>query len=238
MDKSISIFTLVLLTLTFLFGDDIVGNFQSAKLAYSTSKIEIKNNILNTKNSSDVMLFRQITISNVGKKPSIDISALISLDGDIISYEVLSIEQYKILEKKKSSLYFSMPRLTKGASITLNFLMKDGHNNFKITATDNNETINFLSYDDLTYKVSTLQIASALLLFIVLFIIFYLFKHQPLIKQHQELSTSYQVSLEENAIIKTEKHELELKIIELNKSYNKTSLVNELSAFINKRNTR
>lgn len=80
MDKLISIFTLSLLAMTFLFGDDIVGNFQSAKLAYSTNTIEIKNDILNAKNSSDVMLFRQVTISNVGKKPSIDISALISLN--------------------------------------------------------------------------------------------------------------------------------------------------------------
>ncbi|MDM5130094.1 hypothetical protein OB962_03625 [Aeromonas piscicola] len=238
MDKLISIFTLSLLTLTFLFGDDIVGNFQSAKLAYSTSTVEIKNDITNAKNSSDVMLFRQVIISNVGKKPSIDISALISLDGDIYSYEVSSVDQYKIIENKNSSFYFSMPRLTKGASITIKFLMKDGHNDFKINATDNKEAIDFLSYEDVTQKLSTLQIASALLSFIMLFIVFYLFKHRPLVKQHQELSALYQISLEENSTINAEKHELELQVIELNKSYNKTSLVDELSAFITRRGAR
>lgn len=235
MDKLLSISTVILLILTFFFGDNIIDNFQSAKLAYSTSKIEIKNNASSTDSSNDIKFFRQVVISNIGTKPSIDIAALISLDGDVYSYDVSSIEQYNVLKNQNASFYFSMPRLTKGASITLKFWMKSGHNDFKINATDNKEAINFISYDQANNRAGILRLINVILLLSALFFMFYLFKHKPLINAHTNMSLSYQELLEKHSILDATKHELELKVEELSQIHNRTHIADDLLEFLKRR---
>lgn len=232
MDKFISISTIILLILTFFFGDNIINNFQSAKLAFSTSKIEIKDSMTKNDNPKEPIFFRQVTISNVGTKPSVDITALISLDGDAYFYDISSIEQYKVIKNQDSSFYFSMPRLTKGASITLRFWMKSGHNDFKLNATDNQEAIKFVNYDQVNNSSNVIQLISVALLFLVLFYMFYLFKYKPLAQTHSSMLIAYQESLENNSILDTAKHELELKVEELSQNDNRTHIEDELIKFV------
>jgi hypothetical protein len=235
MDKGISIITIVLLVLTFCFGDNFFDKFSSPEMTISTSKFEIKNNS-NDNKKHELNLYRQVTISNIGTKPSFDINVLLNLDGSIYDHEVSSIDPYVVTSIKDSSLKFSMPRLTKGASITLKLWMRSGNNDFKVQATDNQEAIEFISYEQANKKITIIQYASIALLFPLSIYICYVFIYKPLARDYGYILASHQELLEKYSLIDTEKHDLELKVDELTQNESRTNIVEDLAEFLRKHN--
>ncbi len=235
MKKIISIVTILFLALTFFFGEDVTEKFKSSKLVFKTDKILIKTEFDDdSENNDNSKIYRKITIKNIGSSPSIDINALISLDGIIYHYEAFSIEEYEIIKIENNNFTFKMPRLTKGAEINLEFWMENGNYDFKISATDNEQAIVFTNEENLRNYWFIIQLIIVIMMIPLSIYIYYIYKYKPIYEKNIELTNQNADLIDKNTILKEEKHDLELKLEEASQDESKNNIPADLANFLAK----
>lgn len=234
----LSILGLIFSLLTFLFGRNVIGQFKKAELMYTTKKIELKFPgkivIQNTKKSVKFIpdTYREVTVINKGAKSSVNLKLSITVDGEIFDVEILSIEDYKITNRKDSKIEISMTRLAKNAEIKFKFWLKQNQKSFLIMSIDDQGSASVKSMETLK-DTFNLRVPSLLLGIIFLLIIFYQLITKPKNNTIRQLKVTNQKLKERNEILTNELNECQDEIIE-NIDEPETDIITKLKEIIKK----
>lgn len=148
---AISIATLFLALLAFLFGNDVLSKFSGSKIEME-SYIEgfpIPERIIEFIDDENVQLpdaIRFVTVKNNGSEPSRNLNVEIEFEGEIFQYSISAAEKFNSHESKDSCLYVDMDRLSKGAEINLVVWLRNEGKRFSGIAVDDikSSAINYI----------------------------------------------------------------------------------------------
>ncbi|MFE4145266.1 hypothetical protein ACFX4I_26125 [Peribacillus sp. YIM B13472] len=146
----ISLATLILGILGFLFGDNVKEQLSGPQLNLNSTKLNMNlpskfDEIINDySNKNDVPnlpdSYRVISIENQGSSPSKNLRLVINLDGEIYDYKVNSTEKIKEHKINKNELVVETERLSTNAQILLEVWLKNTNNKFQINYADDRDS--------------------------------------------------------------------------------------------------
>lgn len=144
----ISIATLILSLLGFIFGENILDKFSGPELNMSSTKIRMNlpDKFISTytnKNddvSSMPEYYRLVEITNEGSAPSKNLRLIVNTDGDIYDYKIDSAEKVNELKVSNEKITAEFKRLSPNAKVILELWLNDGDKTFQVNYADDNNS--------------------------------------------------------------------------------------------------
>lgn len=147
MMQYISIATLVLSILGFVFGDNILEKFSGPELNMSSTKVKmnIPDKFISTYTNNDGVsympeYYRVVEITNKGSAPSKNLRLIINTDGDIYDYKIDSAEKINELKVSGEKITTELQRLSPNAKILLELWLNDNDKTFQVKYADDNNS--------------------------------------------------------------------------------------------------
>jgi hypothetical protein len=142
----ISIVTLVLSILGFIFGDNVLEKFSGPELNMSSTKVKINlpekfiSTYTNNEDSFMPKYYRVVEIMNEGSVPSKNLRLKINADGDIYDYKIDSTEKINELNVSDGKITTELKRLSPNAKISIEFWLNDSDKTFQLEYADDNNS--------------------------------------------------------------------------------------------------
>lgn len=143
----ISIATLLLSILGFVFGDNILGKLSGPEINMSSTKVNMnlpEKFISTYSNEQEVSnipkYYRVVEITNEGSDPSKNLRLIINTDGDIYDYKIESTEKINELKVLNGKITTELQRLSPNAKVLIELWLNDGDKTFQLKYADDNNS--------------------------------------------------------------------------------------------------
>ncbi len=232
----ISSTALIVAIIVAIFGNNISDRFRKAQLIYLDQKFELRFppnlRIENTDSVKNIVpnVYRELSIKNIGAKPSTNLKITIDLDGDIFDFDINCIETLTSYKYDSSHVEIILNRLSKNADINCKIWLVQNSNTLTIKSIDD-QGIEEVKKNAENNDINYVRILAVFFILLFIAILSYQIYLKPLIQRTNQLVERNNELETQNEILTNQVNDLQISLEDINEP--DMDIVERLRAIVN-----